>query len=106
MLFITEKKNGLLFKVFVQPKSSKNSIIGAYKDGIKIKLTAPPVNNAANKLCIKILSKKLKISKSNITIYSGETSRTKHILILPQNIKKDIREIKQDLLFLYFKKNT
>ncbi len=106
MLFITEKKNGLVFKIFVQPKSSINSILGAYKDAIKIKLTAPPVNNAANKLCIKILSKQLKVPKSNITLYSGETSRTKHILIIPQNKKNSIQDIKKQLLNLYSKKNT
>jgi uncharacterized protein (TIGR00251 family) len=53
MLTITEKPEGLIFKITVQPKSSKNEIAGLYGDALKIKLTAPPVEGAANRMCIK-----------------------------------------------------
>jgi len=81
MLFINKSAKGVMFKVFVQPKSSKNMIVGIYGDTIKIKLTAPPVNGAANKMCIKYLANILKIPQSKIEIISGHTSRTKHLLI-------------------------
>ena len=81
MLFIKKNSNGVIFKVFIQPKSSKNMITGIYGDALKIKLTAPPVNGAANKMCIKYLAKVLKIPQSKFDIISGHTSRIKHLLI-------------------------
>jgi uncharacterized protein YggU (UPF0235/DUF167 family) len=56
-------------------------IAGLYGDALKIKLTAPPVNNAANRMCIKFLAKTLGISKSSIDIIAGHTSRNKRVLL-------------------------
>lgn len=70
-----------MFKIFVQPRSSRNMIAGLHGDAIKIKLTAPPVDGAANSMCIKYLAKCLKISKSSIEIIAGHASRTKHLLL-------------------------
>lgn len=81
MLFVKKSSKGILFKVFVQPRSSKNVITGVYGDAIKIKLTAPPVNGAANKMCIKYLANILNISKSKVEIISGHTNHTKHLLV-------------------------
>jgi len=81
MLFINKNAKGIIFKVFIQPRSSKNMIEGIYGDAIKIKLTAPPVNGAANRMCIKYLANILKIPQSKIEIISGHTSRTKYLLI-------------------------
>ncbi len=80
MLFLQENPQGIFFKVFVQPKSSKNMITGSYGDALKIKLTAPPVDGAANKMCIKFLAKCLKVPKTSLEIISGHTSRTKYVL--------------------------
>ena len=58
---------------------------GIHGDALKIKLTAPPVEGAANKMCIKYLSKCLGIAKSSLTIVSGHTSRTKMVRLRYQN---------------------
>ena len=81
MFSITEKPEGLVFKVFVQPKASKNMIAGLYGDALKIKLTAPPVEGAANRMCLKYLAKCLKISPAALELLSGQSSRTKRILL-------------------------
>ncbi len=70
-----------LFKVYVQPKASKNAIVGAYQDALKIKLTAPPAEGAANRQCVEVLAKALGIPKSAITITGGLSSRHKQIRI-------------------------
>ena len=70
-----------MFKVYVQPKSSKNVIVGQHGDAIKIKLTAPPVDNAANRMCIQFLAKKLDVAKSAIEIIAGHASRHKQVLV-------------------------
>ena len=91
-LFLQENPQGIFFKVFVQPKSSKNMITGIYSDAIKIKLTAPPVDGAANKMCIKFLAKCFKVPKTSLEIISGHTSRTKYVLYKQKHNNKDRRE--------------
>jgi uncharacterized protein (TIGR00251 family) len=81
MLSIREHPEGIVFKIFVQPRSAKNMIVGLHDGSLKIKLTAAPVDNAANKMCIKFLAKSLGVSKSQIQIIAGHTSRTKKILL-------------------------
>ena len=56
-------------------------IAGRHGDTLKIKLTAPPVDGAANKMCVQYLAKFLKIPKSSLEIISGHTGRTKRILL-------------------------
>jgi uncharacterized protein YggU (UPF0235/DUF167 family) len=54
---------------------------GLHDGALKLKLTAPPVDNAANLMCLKFLAKSLQVSKSALTIISGRNSRHKHILL-------------------------
>lgn len=72
---------GLSFWVLVQPRASKVSIVGEHQNALKIKLTAPPVDSAANKQCIEVLAKALARPKSTLTIVSGHTGRRKQILV-------------------------
>jgi uncharacterized protein (TIGR00251 family) len=80
-LSIRRHPAGIIFKIFVQPKSARNMIVGLHGDALKIKLTAPPVDNAANALCIKFLAKALGVAKSSLDIIAGHTSRTKQVLL-------------------------
>jgi hypothetical protein len=64
-------------KVRVNPRSSQNRVTG-WQDGVlSIKLTAPPVEGAANKACIEFLADLLRVKKSQIELQSGATSREK-----------------------------
>ena len=76
-----ENRLGFVLKVLIQPRSSRNIIIGLHGDALKIKLTAPPVDGAANKMCIQYLAKSLKMPRSSLEIISGQTSRKKSVLI-------------------------
>ena len=79
-------ENSLIIKLKISPNASKNEIIN--KDGeIKVKVTAQPIENKANKALIEFLSKKLKVAKSNIEIVKGETSKDKTLLF--KNISSD-----------------
>lgn len=70
-----------ILKFYLQPKSSKNEIVGPYRDGVKIKITAPPIEGKANKCLIQFLSKKLGISPSQVEIIKGQRSREKTLSI-------------------------
>lgn len=75
----------MTFKVFVQPRSSKNQVAGCYGDALKIKLTAPPVDGEANKMCINYLAKFFSVPKSAVEIVSGQTGRSKLIRITAES---------------------
>ena len=65
----------------IQPRASKNEIITMESGGLKIRLTAPPVDGAANEALVKFLAATLSISRSHIEIVSGHTSREKVVRI-------------------------
>jgi len=107
MFYMRDEDDGIAFRVFILPKSSRNIISGLHEDSLKIKLTAPPIDGAANKLCIKFLSKCLKVSKSSIEILSGHTGRKKLILLkFPSDSRSpsDKKNLKKKLLSLIDKK--
>lgn len=81
MVPIDEHPQGLVLKIFVQPRASKNMISGVHGDALKVKLTAPPVDGAANKMCLQFLAKWLKVPKSSLDIITGQTARNKTILV-------------------------
>jgi uncharacterized protein (TIGR00251 family) len=70
-----------ILKVYVQPKSSKNEIVGPYRDGIKVKVTAPPAQGKANGALRQFLAKALRIPPSQIEILKGHRSREKTLKI-------------------------
>ena len=61
----------------IHPNSSKESIEGIRDDHLIIRLCAPPVEGKANKALIKLISKRLRIAKSKISIEQGEKGRVK-----------------------------
>jgi uncharacterized protein (TIGR00251 family) len=71
----------MAFKFYIQPGAKKTEIKGEFNGMLKIKISAPPVEGAANKELINFLSKKLKIKKSEIKIKNGQNSRIKTIEI-------------------------
>ena len=81
MLKVDADKMGPKFSIYLQPRSTRNQIVGLHGDTLKMKIKAPPVDGAANKMCISILAKALKVPKSAIEIVSGQTARTKRLLI-------------------------
>ena len=98
MLKIDEDKTGLKFNIYVQPRSSRNQVVGLHGDALKVKITAPPVEGAANKMCIAVLAKVLNVPKSAIEIVSGQASRTKRVQVRrgkDRGILKEIERLKQ-----------
>lgn len=92
MLKTTE--NGLIIKVKIVPNSSRNEII-LEEEFVKIKVTAQPIENKANKALIEFLSKQFKIPKTSIEILKGETSKEKTILLSTHDENKKTNIISQ-----------
>jgi len=70
-----------LLRLHVTPRGSKNEIIGWRDDVLCVKITAPPVEGAANAAIVKFIADALKIRKSQVELVSGERSREKALRI-------------------------
>ncbi len=78
---IVESDGKISFAVRVQPRASRDEIAGEYQDGLKIRLTAPPVDDRANNALRKLLAARLKVPLAAVRIAAGERSRTKRVEI-------------------------
>ena len=78
---ISEKESAATFFVRVVPRASKSEIVGEHDGMLKVRIASPPVDGAANTELIKLLAKQFGVSKSDVEIIGGETSKTKRIKI-------------------------
>ena len=76
-----EEATAATLSVRIQPRASKNEVIRREDGGIKIRLTAPPVDGAANEALVRFLADTFSVSKSQVEIVSGHTSRDKIVRI-------------------------
>lgn len=79
--FFRESGEGILVEVYVQPKASRNEVAGVHEGRLKVRLTAPPVEGAANKECGKFFAKTFELSGSEVEIIKGSKSRRKTVLL-------------------------
>ena len=79
--FLREIPGGTLLAVRLQPRAAKNEIGSPLGDELKIKVTAPPVDAAANQALVELLAKKLNCSRGQVELIRGQTSRHKTILL-------------------------
>ena len=75
--FLREQPDGVLLSVKVQPRASKNEISVAQGNELKIHVTAPPVDAAANDALVKLLAENLDCARNRIEILRGHKSRHK-----------------------------
>ena len=81
MLTIRESSRGLSFDIRVIPGASKNEVAGIQDGALKLRLTAPPVEDKANRACVKFLSGLLGLRRSALAITAGEKSRKKTVSV-------------------------
>lgn len=67
--------------IHLKPRSSRNEVVSQDGDVWTVRLTAPPVDNKANKALLDLLARELKIPKSLLSIIKGHTSKTKVVEI-------------------------
>ncbi len=78
---IETTSTGVTIKVYVAPRASSNKVVGAHNGAIKVALTAPPVEGAANKALLEFLAKMLGVPTGAVQLASGETSRNKIVRV-------------------------
>jgi uncharacterized protein (TIGR00251 family) len=76
-LQIQEQDGAVTFEVRVAPRASRNRVIGVQDGALKVALTAPPVDGAANEALTKLIAKALGVAKSDVEILRGDRARVK-----------------------------
>jgi uncharacterized protein (TIGR00251 family) len=76
---------GVTLTVRIQPRASKNEVVRLENGGLKIRLTAPPVDGAANEALVKFLADQFSVTRSQVEIVSGHTGRDKIVRISGMN---------------------
>jgi uncharacterized protein len=69
--------DGVRLRLRVQPRASRNEVVGVYGDALRVRLTAPPVDGAANEALIRFLAERLGVSRAAVRLVSGASSRAK-----------------------------
>jgi uncharacterized protein (TIGR00251 family) len=78
---IEEKDGTVSFAVRVQPRASRDEVVGEYQGGLKIRLTAPPVDDRANEALRKLLASRLNVPMAAVRIAAGQRSRSKRVQV-------------------------
>lgn len=81
MAYFTETADGIVLNVRAQPRSSKAGVDGLLGDAVKVRIRCAPVDGKANKELIETLADAFDLPKSRVVFKSGETSKTKRILL-------------------------
>jgi uncharacterized protein (TIGR00251 family) len=78
----TTGAGGFVLKVRARAAGSRNAILGTRDGELRVSVTAQPENGKANAAIIKLLAKRLRISKSSVELVSGATNPRKRFLLL------------------------
>lgn len=71
----------LRLQLYIQPKASRDQVVGLHCDAIKLAITAPPVDGKANAHVLKLLAQWFGVAKNQVELQRGELSRHKQLLV-------------------------
>ena len=95
----TQAHDIITLKTYIQPGAKHNAIMGLHNDALKIRLTTPAIEGRANSALLKYIAELFEVSRANITLKRGDTSRYKtieihHSRINPDTLLIDIDDMK------------
>jgi hypothetical protein len=79
--YVHTQPDGVLLSLKVQPRASSNAVIGPIGDELRVKVTAPPVDAAANEALVRFLAEHLGCPRNRVELVRGHTSRHKVVKI-------------------------
>jgi hypothetical protein len=90
-------EQGVILRVHLQPRATRNHLVGLHDRSLKIALTAPPVDNAANRGLLLFLASLFQLPQSSFSLISGSKSREKRVLITSPTPETLIQSLQQHL---------
>jgi uncharacterized protein len=79
--FVRATEDGSTLDVFVQPRAAKEGIVGVHGRSLKVKVSAPPLDDRANRAVESVIARALGISDSKVSVVAGAKSRSKQIAV-------------------------
>jgi uncharacterized protein (TIGR00251 family) len=73
--------DGVTLRVRVQPRASRDALSGEREGALVVRLTAPPVEGAANEALARLLGKALGVAPSAVRVVRGATGRNKVVSV-------------------------
>ncbi len=84
-MFIRQAGSGdWRIRVHVQPGAKRNELAGLFQESLKVRLTAPAVDNKANGALVNFMANLLGLRRSQVSLASGQTSRSKSLQVLAE----------------------
>jgi len=80
-LELAEADGSVILRVRVQPRASRDALAGERNGALVVRVTAPPVEDAANRALVRVLGEALGVAPSRVRILSGHTGRTKRVAV-------------------------
>jgi uncharacterized protein (TIGR00251 family) len=80
-LDLRDTMDGISLRVRVQPRASKDALAGEREGALVVRLTAPPVEGAANEALARVLGRALGVPPSAVRVVSGTTGRHKRVSV-------------------------
>ncbi len=81
MVAVRQEGETASFRVRLQPKASRDAIVGEVDGVLRLRVTAPPVEGRANEACLRLLAKSLDLPVSRLGIAAGQQTRVKTIRV-------------------------
>ena len=79
--WLREEPGGLVLELLVQPRASRNRVLGVHGDRLKVALAAPPVDGEANAALVAFLAEALGVRRAEVAIVRGEAGRRKTVRV-------------------------
>ncbi len=90
---ITTTPGGIRLRLRVQPRASSEAVAGLAGDAIRVRLTAPPVDGAANEALVRFLAERLQVGRANVSLVSGQAGRTKVVAVTGVSAEEAARRL-------------
>ena len=87
---LRERDGAVIVKVVLQPRASRDEVVEQQGDSLKIRVTAPPVDNQANKKLCALLAQRIGVGKKQVEVIGGYRGRVKQVKIASTTLE-DVR---------------
>ena len=77
----SRRAEGALLRLRVQPRASRDEILGWRNDVLRVRVTAPPVEGAANAAVVALVARALRVAPSTVRVVRGERGRDKRVRV-------------------------
>ena len=81
MIKYSERDGSITFQVRVVPRAARSEIVGDHDGALRVRIAAPPVENAANEELLRLLAAALGVRRSRVEITAGHTSKLKTVVV-------------------------